>query len=367
MLTSRMRGLAAACTTVVATLALTGGAAAAGEPAGQVYAITNAPAGNAVATFDRAADGGLTPGPVVPTGGTGSGAGLGSQGAVIVDEADGLLFAVDPGSHTVSSFRLGAHGLELAATAPSGGTSPTSVTYRNGLLYVLNAGAPNSISGLRVAADGALTALSGSTRPLSAEQTAPAQVGFDATGEALIVTERATNRLVTYTVGDDGRPTGPATFASSGPTPFGFAVDKRNTLFVSEAGAGGGASSYAVGEGATLIPVSSMVMTGQRAACWAVITHNGRYGYVANAGTGNLSGFAIGRDGSATLLDPSGVTATTGGNPTDTALSRNSRYLYVRVGASAQIAAFRVASDGSLAKLPARGGVPASYAGLAAT
>ena len=55
-------------------------------------------------------------------------------------------------------------------------------------------------------------------------------------------------------------------------------------------------------------------MTGQRAACWAVLTPDGRFGYVSNAGRGT-SGFAIGRDGSAELLDADGVTAVTGGNP----------------------------------------------------
>ena len=56
-------------------------------------------------------------------------------------------------------------------------------------------------------------------------------------------------------------------------------------------------------------------MTGRRAACWAVVTKNGRYGYVTNAGRGNISGFAIAQDGSAALLDADGVTAVTGGNP----------------------------------------------------
>jgi len=38
-------------------------------------------------------------------------------------------------------------------------------------------------------------------------------------------------------------------------------------------------------EGSDIVPLSAMVMTGQRAACWAVVTKNGRYGYVINAGT----------------------------------------------------------------------------------
>jgi len=202
--------------------------------------------------------------------------------------------------------------------------------------------------------------------PLSADSTSPAQVDFDDDGKTVIVMERATNQMVTYTVGSDGRLTGPFVHSSAGPVPFGFAVDKRNTLFVSEAGACVGASSYAVGGDGSLTPVSSMVMTGQRAACWAVVTKNGRYGYVTNAGTGNISGFAIGQDGSASLLDADGVTAVTGGNPTDAALSHNSRYLYAVVNRNNSIAIFEIGSDGSLEALPFLTGASGGLAGLAA-
>ena len=170
----------------------------------------------------------------------------------------------------------------------------------------------------------------------------------------------------TYTVGSDGRLAGPFVHPSAGPTPFGFAVDKRNTLFVSEAGAGGGASSYRIGADASLTPASSMVMTSQRAACWAVVTKNGRYGYVTNAGTGNISGFAIGQDGLASLLNANGVTAVTNGNPTDVAVSHNSRFLYARVAATNSIAVFAIGEDGSLEPLPSLTGTPSGLAGLAA-
>jgi 6-phosphogluconolactonase (cycloisomerase 2 family) len=201
---------------------------------------------------------------------------------------------------------------------------------------------------------------------LSADSTSPAQVGFDDEGTTVIVTERATNLVDTYTVGRDGRLTGPFVHPSAGPTPFGFAVDKRNTLFVSEAGAGGGASSYRVGADGSLARVSSMVMTGQRAACWAVVTRNGRYGYVTNAGTGNISGFRIGKDGSASLLNADGVTAVTGGNPTDAAVSDDSRFLYALVNGTNSIAVLAIGADGSLEPLSSLTGNPAGLAGLAA-
>jgi 6-phosphogluconolactonase (cycloisomerase 2 family) len=290
---------------------------------------------------------------------------LGSQGAVIVSDDHRFLFAVNAGSNSISSFRIVPSGLVLADTVSSGGQLPTSLAFHYGILYVLNAGMPNNISGFAVDRSGKITPLPGSTRPLSAASTNPAQVGFDDEGASLIVSERATNLLDVYAIDRDGLAVGPFVHASAGPTPFGFAVDKRNTLFVSEAGAGGGASSYRITAGPGLTPVSSMVMTGQRAACWAVVTKNGRYGYVINAGTGNISGFAIGHDGSAALLDADGVTAQTGGNPTDAVLSHDSQFLYVRVAALSQIAVFRVHSDGSLTALPPLTGTPAGLAGLA--
>lgn len=333
---------------------------------GAVYALTNAPTGNAVLEYRRGAGGSLTPGAAYATGGTGTGAGLGSQNAVIVSDDRRFVFAINSGSSSVSSFRIRRSGLELVDTEASGGLMPTSVAHHGGLLYVLNAGVPNGISGFRVDGRGELTPIAGSARPLSADSTAPAQVGLSDDGDVVIVTERATSQILTYEVRRGGLLGAPTVHASAGPTPFGFAVTRRDTLFVSEAGAGGGASSYRIDDDAGLTRVSSNVMTGQRAACWAVATKDGRYGYVTNAGTGNISGFAIGRDGSATLLNADGITAATGGNRTDAALSRDSRYLYVRVAARSEIAIFRIGPDGSLTAQPALAGTPAGLAGLAA-
>ena len=340
--------------------------ATAADGAGAVYVITNAPAGNNVLAYDRAGNSGLTYLGSFPTGGNGSGAGLNSQGAVIVSDDSRFLFAVNAGSNSISAFRILPEGLELADVISSGGTLPTSLTYRDGLLYVLNAGSPNNISGFTADRKGNLAALSDSTRPLSGPSTNPGEVGFSDDGAMLVVSERATNILDVFRLDENGRPAFQNAEPSSGPTPYGFAVDKRNTLFVSEAGAGGGASSYRITDAPGLDPISSMVMTGQRAACWAVVTKNGRFAYVINAGTGNISGFAIGQDGSATLLNENGITATTGGNPTDAALSNDSQYLYVRINALSTIAVFRINADGSLSSLPSVTGTPSGLAGLAA-
>src|SRR5687768_12343483 len=51
---------------------------------GAVYTITNEASGNEVAVYQRSVNGSLTFMAAYPTGGLGSGAGLGSQGAVIL-------------------------------------------------------------------------------------------------------------------------------------------------------------------------------------------------------------------------------------------------------------------------------------------
>ena len=366
MLRKMFRGLAFGIgAAALIGLSLLPASAASGGAAGAVYALTNSPAGNAVVVYQRGADGSLTPDGLFATGGLGTGSSLGSQGGVIVSDDHQLLFAVNAGDNTISSFRIRPDGLELADTASSGGTMPTSVAFFRGLLYVLNAGVPNNVSGFVVGRDGSLTLIAGSERSLSGADTGPAEVGFSDDGKAVIVAEKATNRIDVYVVGADGLLSGPTVFPSAGPTPFGFAVDKRNTLLVSEAGPGGGASSYRIGANGSLTPVSSMVMTGQRAACWAAVTKNGRYGYVTNAGTGNISGFAIAQDGSASLLNADGVTAATGGNPQDMALSLDSSYLYARVPVTGVIAIFRIRSDGSLDSLPSLTATPSGLVGLA--
>ena len=133
--------------------------------------------------------------------------------------------------------------------------------------------------------------------------TAAAQVGFGSDGDVLVVTERATNRLTSWRVGHDGRLGAPVITASAGITPFGFAFDRRNRLFVSEA-AGGAAhgsttSSYRFDDDAPARPlvVSPAVATTQTAACWLVVTANGRYAYTANAGSSSVSSFHIGKGG----------------------------------------------------------------------
>jgi hypothetical protein len=79
----------------------------------------------------------------------------------------------------VSLFAIKPGGLELVETVASGGSRPISVTIRDRLLYVLDAGRAGSITGFTIDRDG-LTPIPGSTRSLGVG--ASAQVALSPTG-----------------------------------------------------------------------------------------------------------------------------------------------------------------------------------------
>jgi 6-phosphogluconolactonase len=350
---------------LLAMLALAAGAnASSGDNSpGAVYTLTNSPAGNAVVAYGRAADGTLALQGAFPTRGAGAGSALGSQGAVVLSDDGRRLFAVNAGSGSISLFTVRPDGLELQATAPSGGTRPISATVRGDLLYVLNAGGAGNIAGFVVGGDD-LTPLAGSTQALGAGSAGPAQVQFSPDGSRLVVTEKASSTIDVYPVGLDGRAGAPTVSPSAGGTPFGFDFDNRGHLLVSNAT--GSASSYSVSSAGASV-VTGAVATHQGAPCWLVATKNGRYAYTANAAAGSISGFAVGQDGTLTLLDPSGATGIlgAGSHPLDEALSNNGRFLYNLTDGFQAITTFAIGADGSL--LPS-GSVPApaGAAGLAA-
>jgi 6-phosphogluconolactonase len=331
-----------------------------------VYTMTNQVAGNAVAVFARAADGTLQAAGSFVTGGSGTGTGLGSQGAVTLSKDGRFLFAVNAGSNDVSVFAVDGRGLSLLSRTPSGGAQPIGITVNRNIVYVLNAGGAGNIAGFTLDDNGALIPIAGSTKALSTASAGPAQVSFSSDGRQLIVTEKATNALDVYPVDADGVAGERTSYPSAGGTPFGFAVGPRDLVFVSEAAAPGSASSYTLSKGGSLQLISGAVRTHQGAPCWAVVTENGRFGYTGN-GSGSISGFRIAPDGSIRLLDASGASAVISGGVNDIALSNNSRYLYVlQTGPSQAIHAFRIERDGGLTALGAVAGLPTGTRGLAA-
>ena len=333
-----------------------------------VVTESNSDAGNEVVVYSRGHDGMLSMMGSYSTGGTGTGMGLGSQGAVALN--GGYIYAVNAGSNDISV--LSADGAVVDQES-SGGEMPISLTIHHNLLYVLNAGGDGNITGFRINnGDGSLTMISGSSRSLSGSGVGPAQVEFSPNGRMLVVTEKGTNMIDTYTINPGGTASGPNVQPSVGNTPFGFEFDNKGHLIVSDAfggGMGAGAmSSYDVSSNGISL-ISGPVVNGQTAPCWVVVTNDGRYSYTTNTGTSNISGYNVNPDGSITLFDDGGNTASTGtgSSPIDMALNNNSGYLYALSGGTHTISVFIInRHTGGLTPVQTVTGLPDHAAGLAA-
>src|SRR2546423_14548086 len=78
----------------------------------------------------------------------------------------------------------------------------------------------------------------------------------------------------------------------------------------------------------------------QMATCWISVPRDGKYAWVSNTASGNLSSYSVAPDGTVTLL--SAVAADPPGNPIDSALSSDGRYLYVQQAAQGNVVEYRV-------------------------
>jgi 6-phosphogluconolactonase len=359
--------------------------------AGHVYVLNNNLFGvNSITSFARKANGTLTQTGVTEIGGRGSLAAFadGTQGSLIRTRDGKRLFAVDAGSDQISVVDVDDGGLSLVGVFSSGGAGPVSLTYQDGLLYVLNAAnsSPSAanVTGFRVDHDGTLHPIAGSTRPLSTPHPNPAEVMLDPQRQFLFITEKTTNLIDVYHVAGDGSLTGPASVASVGAYPFGMAFthpDSRPELIVDDGlGPGvppgtGAVTAYRFADG-QLHVINGPVPDHQIAPCWMVITNDGRFAYTSDADSHAISSYRIHPDGTISLLDPDGVTGSTPADtfPLEEGLSRNSRFLYVldsrlllSTPGPATLSGFRVHADGHLSEVvdPSAITLPLSAIGLA--
>ncbi len=353
---------------VITTIALTATAATAKPAAETVFTSSNETTGNRILAFQDDANGKLKLKYAIPTGGTGTGGGLGNQNALELSANKRWLLTVNAGSNDVTVFDTWQGQLKQTDRASSNGTRPVSVTMKGNLVYVVNAGS-SDVSGFYLNQyTGKLKPLPNSTRKLSAATTAPAQVSFSPGGNFVIVTEKATNTIATFPVNYYGY-LGQATFnKSAGVTPFGFTFSRGN-LFVSEANGGAtdgsSLSSYNLTRSGGLKAISPVTKTNQTAACWVLVTRNGKYAYVTNTGSGTISSFRVDAKGQLSLLNSVSANTGAGSGPLDLAFSNDNKELYVLSGGtSGQIGGFLINADGSLTAKPSADGVPRNATGL---
>ena len=358
---------------------------------GYVYVLNNDLSGsNSITVFSREEDGSLTLLSTTSIGGQGSLAAFadGTQGSLILTHDEGTrLFAVDAGSDQISVVNVHNGNLSPSGVFSSGGAGPVSLTYRGGLLYVLNAANASKeaakVAGFHVDDEGTLHPIAGATRPLSAPHPNAAQVQIDPSGRFLLVTEKGTNLIDVYRIREDGSLSAPTTFPSVGAVPFGMAFNlasPRQELIVADAAGGpsgtGAATAYRLAHG-TVSLINGPVPDFQIAPCWMVVTGDGHFAYTSDADSHTISGYSIDEHGAISLLNANGVTAST---PLDTfpleeGLSSGSHFLYVldsrlllRPPGPATIGGYQIHHDGSLTSVVASTQIvlPFTTIGLAA-
>jgi DNA-binding beta-propeller fold protein YncE len=308
--------------------------------------------GNQVIAYSRSDEGTLTQVGVYETGGQGGqleGSVVdhtASQGALALDRADGLLFAVNAGSNTLSVFSVSGTQLKLREVLSSGGVFPVSVTVSAGYVYVLNAGQGGSIQGF-VLGNGGLYPIPGNHRALGLAQAAagsgeqfthtPGQIGFTPNGAKLIVTTKAAGQSVEVFIAHTLAPSAVIT-PEPGAVPFAFTFDPQGRVLLSEAGPSA-LGSFSLGFGGTLTQLD-LLGTEQVAGCWVVAAAG--YFYVSNAGSASLTGFQEGPGGALTKL---GNTPT---HPGTVDAAAAGRFVYVQGGREGTVDEFEVQTDGSL-------------------
>ena len=321
---------------------------------GVVFVQTDNTAGNQVVAYQRAADGTLSLSATYATGGLGgilSGSTvdhLASQGSLSYDPWNSLLYAVNPGSNTVSVFAVRGDRLALRQVVSSGGTFPVSVAARGDLVYVLNALNGGTLQGYR-AVGGFLVPLPGSSRALGLNPNAtpqfintPGQVAFTPNGSQLVVTTKFNgDDIDVFGVNFGGWLSAQPTVNSEpGFAPFAISFDHYGDMVI--AGPGTNAlDTFALSPDGTASLLSS-VGTGQAATCW--VAPAGPFLFASNAGSASESGYTSSPSGQLTLLGTTGTDAGT----TDASAAAGGRFLYVRAGAAGIVDEFAVGPGGSL-------------------
>ena len=291
---------------------------------------------------------------------------LASQDSLTYDPAHRLLFAVNAGSNTVTSFVVHGARLTRVQTVPSGGVFPVSVAAGHSRLYVLNAGGSGNVTGYRISPSGRLARLPHASRDLGLGNdpvpefiTAPADIAQTPDGDQLVVSTKANNTVDVFQIGRAGALSAPVRNAAAADVPFALSFDTAGRLVVANAGTSS-VSTYAVRKNGTLQTITPAVADGQDALCWLVGTGNTFFG--GNAGSSTVSAFAVGAAGTASLTGtPDGVVAHTGGGSggtIDLAVTADGRFLYAENALAGTVEGYRIHADHTLELVSTATGPP---------
>jgi 6-phosphogluconolactonase (cycloisomerase 2 family) len=348
-----------------------------GNGATSVFVMTNDSIKNEILTYQRSHDGQFVLRERTATGGRGSGGQtdpLQSQGALTISGDHTRLFAVNSASGTVSSFHL-LNGLPVFIDQEnSGGAFPIAVTEHNRTVYVLSAGGNGAVVAFRANGLGRLQEIQKSSTFLTSLNSGASSISVSPNGEWLIVIEKATNSIDVFPVHPDGTLGTVVNNKSVIPGVFATVFTPNGQLIVSENQPSNGTdassiSSYIINANGSLTAISQSLPTYGNGNCWNVVTPDGKWVYVDNAGTFTVAGFSIASSGALTpIADTILSTLPDGANNLDMTISRDGKYLFNLLSGSGAIGVYTINPDGTLDQLGDIEGLPttAGFNGIAA-
>jgi hypothetical protein len=157
-------------------------------------------------------------------------------------------------------------------------------------VYVANRGT-SSLDAFTLSREGKLALLAGGSARITS-LTRPAQAEFTADGKYLVVSDTGARSMLLYPVGDDGKLDVQAVKSASAPGPnigFGVGGDAPPYVFVSNEF--GPTSLFKIVDGGIEHVNDVPNAINESLPCWGTISADGRFGYTANAGTGNVTGY----------------------------------------------------------------------------
>lgn len=255
-----------------------------------------------------------------------------------------------------------------------GGVGTTS------LVYVTNRGA-NTVSGYTInSTTGGLAAVPGSP---FARVSSPSSITVSANGFFAYVTNSGSNSVMAFRVGTDGALL-PVTSTPTNPNPVPTGVNpvaamlSPDTEFLYVANTGSDTvTAFGIGPGGELTPIPQAgsalnpISTEGTAPRGIAVAPDGRFLYVANSGSNNVTAYSIGATGLLTLVPPTASNpnpvSTDGTTPRGIAVARGGRFLYVANSGSNNVTAFSIGGTGLLTPVPSTGPSPnpVSVAGTA--
>lgn len=321
-----------------------------------VFVMTNDTVKNEVLAYQRQRDNSFALRGSFATGGRGSGGTtdpLQSQGSLTLSGNHNLLFAVNAGSGTISSFHLLGGLPILVDQETTGGAFPVAVAEHNGTVYVLNAGGNGAIVAFRADGLGHLSQISNSTALLTATNSGGSSISVSPNGQTLVVIEKAPENIDTFPINPDGTLGTVVTTHSVTAGIFATVFTPGGQLIVSEDQPNGtdvsSISSYTINANGTITAISQSIPSFGDGNCWNAITPNGKFVYADNSATSTIAGFSVGSNGALTPIGGTIVASYPAATINlDMVVSGDGNYLYTLNSGTGSVGIYSINSDGTL-------------------